>query len=336
MGRLIAIDSSKKVAPGGCLAHLGSGMLIGVHDRQANWQKGAFLMKRRDMLLSTGAAILGLSAFPLRSSVAANTKKTKILYFTRSAGFQYSVVTRKGDKLSHSEQILTDLGDAHAFDVTCSKDGGVFDGDLDQYDAVVFYTSGDLTQPLKGKDAKGRHEPPITETGKKRFFEYVAGGKGFVGIHAASDTWRSDNEVTEYVKLLGGQFVSHDAMQKAAMKIVSPDFPGLEGKGDSFSLLEEWYAMKNFADDLHVVLVQNTRDMKGPHYQRPPFPATWAHMFKKGRVFYTSLGHREDVWTNSLFQDILLGGLSWALKRVDTNLSPNLSSVTPKANQLTN
>jgi uncharacterized protein len=293
-------------------------------------------MRRRDLLLSTGAAILGLSAFPLRSrSAEPSAKKTKVLYFTRSAGFQHSVVTRKGKELSHSEKILTELGDSHAIDVTCSKDGGVFDGDLDQYDALIFYTSGDLTLPLKEKEAKGRDEPPITEAGKKRLFDFVASGKGFVGIHAANDTWRSETEVTEYVKLLGAQFIAHDAQQKATMKIVSPDFPGLEGKGTSFAMLEEWYAMKNFADDLHVILVQDTEGMKGAHYQRPPFPATWAHMYKKGRVFYTSLGHREDVWTNPMFQDVLLGGLSWALGRVESNVAPNMQKFTPKANQLT-
>ena len=47
--------------------------------------------------------------------------------------------------------------------------------------------------------------------------------------------------------------------------------------------------------------------MKGEDYQRPNFPATWARMHGKGRVFYTSMGHREDVWTNPIFQNLLAG-----------------------------
>jgi type 1 glutamine amidotransferase len=56
---------------------------------------------------------------------------------------------------------------------------------------------------------------------------------------------------------------------------------------------------------------------------------TWAHPYGKGRVFYTALGHREDVWTNPLFQDLLLGGLGWAAGNVKATLTPNLKTATP-------
>jgi type 1 glutamine amidotransferase len=92
--------------------------------------------------------------------------------------------------------------------------------------------------------------------------------------------------------------------------------------------------MKDFADNLHVVLVQETEGMKGDMYQRPPFPATWARMHEKGRVFFSSMGHREDVWTNKIFQQILLGGIAWALGNVDADITPNIDKVTPEAEQL--
>ena len=57
-------------------------------------------------------------------------------------------------------------------------------------------------------------------------------------------------------------------------------------------------------------------------------------MQNKGRVFYTSMGHREDVWTNPKFQQVLLGGLSWAARNVDADVAPNIAQVTPKANEL--
>ncbi len=67
----------------------------------------------------------------------------------------------------------------------------------------------------------------------------------------------------------------------------------------------------------------------------PPYPGTWARMHGQGRVFYTSMGHREDVWTNEeYFQPIVLGGLAWALGRVDADVTPNISKVTPGANVL--
>ena len=74
--------------------------------------------------------------------------------------------------------------------------------------------------------------------------------------------------------------------------------------------------------------------MKGSSYERAPYPATWARMHGKGRVFYTNLGHREDVWTNLAFQSVLVGGLNWALRRVETDVTPNIAQVTPQANVL--
>jgi type 1 glutamine amidotransferase len=98
-------------------------------------------------------------------------------------------------------------------------------------------------------------------------------------------------------------------------------------------MLEEWYSFKDYQDDLHVILVQETEGMGKKDvdsiYNRPPYPATWARMHGKGRVFYTSMGHREDVWTNPTFQSILVGGLRWALKEVEADVTPNVDKVAP-------
>lgn len=286
-------------------------------------------MKRREMLLTTGATLLGLSAFPFHWAAGAPAKTPKILYFTRCAGFLHSVVKRNGDELSHSEKIMVEAGKQHGVEVVCSKDGRVFDGDLDQFDAIAFYTSGDLTQD------KGEKTPPMSADGKKRLLDAIAAGKGFVGIHAGNDTFRSrGDEIDPFIAMVGGEFLTHGAQQKAKMKVVSPNFPGVEELGEGFELHEEWYAHRNFAKDLHVILVQETAGMKGDCYQRPSFPATWARMHGKGRVFYTSLGHREDVWTNPIFENLMLGGFSWVLGNVDADITPNFEQVTPKANQL--
>jgi type 1 glutamine amidotransferase len=134
--------------------------------------------------------------------------------------------------------------------------------------------------------------------------------------------------------MLGGEFVAHGPQQTATMRVVSADFPGATKLGEKFQLLEEWYALKNFADDLHVILVQETRDMKGECYQRPPFPSTWARRHGKGRVFFTSLAHREDTWSGEPLQQIVLGGLAWAMGNVEADVTPNIHRVTPQANVL--
>ncbi len=293
-------------------------------------------MKRREMLLATGAAALGLSAYPFRWT-AAQEKKWKILYFTRSGGFEHSPVRREGDQLSFSEKVMVEKGREYGAEVVCTKDGTVFDGDLDQYDAIAFYTSGDLTKPNK------RETPPMSPKGKQRLLDAIAAGKGFVGFHSATDTFRTPRgQKDPYIAMVGAEFIGHGTQQKTPMLITSPNFPGTENLGDSFELLEEWYAFDKFNDDLHVVLVQDTTEMSTKHkadkrlYDRPPYPATWARMHGKGRVFYTSMGHREDVWTNSIFQQIVLGAFSWVMGDVDADVTPNIDKVTPKAGQLHN
>jgi len=294
-------------------------------------------MKRRDMLKATSAAVLGAGVFPCRWTSAAEGKRQRVLYFTRNVGFYHSVVVRKGDELSHSERILVALGQRAGIEVTCTKDGRVFDGDLAQYDAFAFYTNGDLTQP------NPQNEPPMTAEGKKRFLAAIVAGKGFVGFHSSCNSWaapgpayENNAEVDPFIAMLGAQFIAHGPQQKAILRVTSPHFPGLEGVGESFEMLEEWYAMKNFAKDLHVILVQETKDMKGECYQRPPFPSTWARMQGQGRVFFTSLAHREDVWEGKPMQPIVMGGLAWALGNVSADVKPNIDQVAPHARTLKN
>jgi type 1 glutamine amidotransferase len=134
--------------------------------------------------------------------------------------------------------------------------------------------------------------------------------------------------------MLGGEFIAHGPQQKSTMRVTSPGFPGVQGLGRSFEMHEEWYALKNFADDLHVILVQETDGMQGACYQRPPFPATWARRQGKGRVFFSSIGHREDIWAGQPFQQIILGALAWTLGNAEAEIPPNIAEVTPQASQL--
>ena len=284
-------------------------------------------MKRREMLVTTGAAVLGLSAFPVGWTAAAEKKKQKLLYFTQSAGFEHGVVKRSGGELAFSEKTLTEMGQRARFEVECTKDGRVFDGDLDQYDAIAFYTSGDLTKPNRN------NTPPMSPAGKQKLLDTISAGKGFVAFHAANDSFRSGG-IDPYIAMVGAEFCGHGAQQEATVTVASPKFPGAEGLGKSLSLREEWYAFKKIADDLHVILVQDTGTMTGKLYERPPFPATWARTHNKGRVFYTSFGHRNDVWTNPKVQELMLGGIAWTMGNVDADVTPNIARVTPEANQL--
>jgi len=282
------------------------------------------------MLAAAGAAMAGLSGFPLGWAAETGKKKRKLLYFTRSVGYEHSVIAPGADGLSYSGKVLAELGEKHGFEIEPSKDGRIFDGGLDAYDGLIFYTCGDLYTPSV------RKTPPMTPEGRKRLIAAVAAGKPFVALHSACYWGPKAAADDAYLKMVGGEFIAHGAQQKSTMKVTSPGFPGAGGLGESFDLVDEWYALKNFGKDLHVILAEDNEGMKGGMYQRPPFPSTWARMHGKGRVFFSAMGHREDVWTNPTVQKILLGGLAWTLGDVEADLTPNVDKVTPKAHQLTN
>ncbi len=288
-------------------------------------------LNRRRMLLAAGAGLVGLSSGVMGRLRAGEQGATKrILFFTKSSGFEHSVIKRDGDKLGHAERILVELGKEHQFEVVPSKDGRLFNPDvIGQWDGFAFYTTGDLTQ--EGNDK----QPAMTPEGKQALLEAIAGGKGFVGFHSATDTFHSKGDTVDpFIKMIGGEFIVHGAQQVAKLITTSPGFPGVKGYGETSEIMDEWYAQKNLADDLHVILAHDTAGMKGPMYQRPNFPETWARMHGNGRVFYTSMGHREDVWEDARYQGLAIGGLLWATGRVEADITPNLSQATPGYKQL--
>ena len=272
--------------------------------------------------------------------LAAPAQKKKILFFTKSSGYEHAVISWKNGQPSYAEKVLQDLGAKQGWEFTFSKDGSKFSKDyLAQFDAVFFYTTGNLEEP--GTDG----QPAMTAEGKQALFDFVKSGKGFIGSHSASDTFHTNNESKKgperfrnfgdmadpYVKFLGAEFIKHGAQQVAKNRVIDPKFPGFESVGSEYGFQEEWYSLKDFRPDIHVLSVIDAPAMTGPEYQRPPYPTTWARMEGDGRVFYTAMGHREDVWTNPTFQSILIGGVRWALREVDADVSPNLDTAAPGA-----
>jgi hypothetical protein len=302
------------------------------------------------MILRTGAATLGLSLAGLPAlRAAADTSKTKkVLFFSKSSGFEHSAIKiGKDGSPGLAQKTLAELGPKNGIEFTFSKDGSLFNPDyLAQFDAYFFYTTGVLTEAGNDKN------PPMTPEGKAAFLDAIKNGKGFIGTHSASDTFHygEGNGVPEgkaptryknygdladpYIRMLGGEFIHHDKQQVAKIIVEDPKFPGFDHLGDSFSWNEEWYSLKDFSSDLHVILLQETAGMVGSDYQRPSYPETWARMHGKGRVFYTSLGHRDDVWTNPLYHELLFGGIAWAVRNVDADITPNIDKVAPHCMEL--
>ncbi len=101
-------------------------------------------MNRRELLVRTGAAALtlGLADFPLGRAAEAGGRKKRVLMYSRSQGFQHSVITRpRQGELSLGERIATDVGARHGVEVVCEKDGRVFlSRDFPTFDGFLFMT----------------------------------------------------------------------------------------------------------------------------------------------------------------------------------------------------
>ena len=294
---------------------------------------------RRDFLRSTAAA--GAGFLFVRRSFAA--RKKSILLFTKSSGFEHDVVKIAPGKPSVVEAAFRDLAARNGSDLTATKDGRIFDSQgWRAHDVVVFYTTGDLTQ--SGTDGN----PPMSPQGKQAFLDAIQHGLSFVGVHAASDTFHTQPDPPDlsnryiahgqqsdpYLGMLGGEFIIHGnqqdpRLQTANVIVSDPNFPGLEGVHSPVSFNEEWYSLKDFAPDLHVILTLDTSTMNGQAYRRAPYPVTWARLHGDGKVFYTAMGDRTENWSNPFFLNLLAGGIRWAVGDASASISPNLQTAAP-------
>ncbi len=295
------------------------------------------IFDRREFLRAATVAGTGLAL----SSQLPAAKKKSILVFTKSSGFEHDVVKRINGQPSIVDHAVTEIGGKYGFEVKVSKDGRIFDTEsYHHYSAVVFFTTGDLT--TLGTDGK----PPMTSEGKKSLLEAIGKGMGFVGVHAASDTFHPEPDPKDlsnryiahgeqqdaYLKMLGGEFIVHGSKprrQDANVIVNDPKFPGLEGVSSPVRFNEEWYSIKDFTPDLHVILTLDTKDLKGECYQRAPYPVAWARMHGKGRVFYMAMGDRPENWQNSFFLNLLGGGIRWAIEDATASVDQNLKQVAP-------
>ena len=178
---------------------------------------------------------------------------------------------------------------------------------LKNYDGVMFAnTTGDL--PLPDKQA---------------FLDWIKSGKGFIATHSSSDTFHG---FPPYIEMLGGEFETHKEQAEVDCINQDPAHPACRHLGSTWHLKDEIYLIKNFdRSKVHGLLMLD----KHPNYKTPgDFPIAWTKEYGKGRVFYTSLGHREDVWdpntpenfkrenpktVSEAYQQHILGGIKWAL-----------------------
>ena len=272
------------------------------------------MITRRASLVFGLTMGLMLAAGGLRADDAPK-KNARMLMITQSAGFKHGSVTRKDGKLSPAERAMTDLGiSSGLFRVDCTQDvREITKEKLDNYDIVMFYTTGDL---------------PFADDVRDYLFNVWVKqkGHGVIGAHSGADTFHN---YQPYWEMLGGTFNGHpwNANEKVTVTVHDQNHPLSKPWGPEFEITDEIYRFKNWQPEKVRVLM--SLNMAKPRLKQPyQVPIAWVKNYGDGKVLHMSLGHREDVWTNEKYTQSLLGGVKWlmGLEPGDATPNPDVSS----------
>jgi len=182
---------------------------------------------------------------------------------------------------------------------------------LDFFDAVLFYTTGELD---------------LDEQQKADLLSFVRDdGKGFIGVHSAIDTFY---KWPEYGEMVGGYFDGHPWGQFEAPIIVEDrTFPATRHFPERLVVFDEIYQVRNFSRDRVRVLMRldETKldySVKGINRTDKDFAVAWARTYGKGRVFYSSFGHVEATWDRPDIQKMWLEAIRWVMKLTEGDATP--------------
>ncbi|MEX2213451.1 MAG: ThuA domain-containing protein [Phycisphaeraceae bacterium] len=280
---------------------------------------------------------------------AAPKKARKVLIYTYAAGFVHS-------SIPYGAYAVEAMGKkTGAYSSVISNDPAAFD-DLSGYDAIVMVnTTGDWLLPRSpggepkknDKDTDQAHAAKVeawklakatydkdaaaakakVEARRASIMKFINSGGGLVGFHAASDAqynWK------EFGLMIGGYFWGHPWHEKVGIKNEEPNHPLVAAfDGKDFEVTDEIYQFKEpySRSNLRVLLTLDTSktNMKkgGIHRTDGDFGVAWIRDVEKGRVFYSSLGHREEIYWNAAIMKFYLDGIQFALGDIKADATPN-------------
>ena len=286
----------------------------------------------RPLLLAL--ALLLLAATPTLASEADDP--VRVLFLSKSSGFEHSAIKRTDGHPSHVDTVLAELAAERDFEITSTKDAGLINAaQLANFDVVIFYTTGDLTQRGGTGEGwfRGDGNSPMSADGVSDLIAWIEAGGGFVGFHPATDTFHGENdEVTPYVGMIGGEFIHHGAQFPGIVRVADAGHPTMKSVEDGWKIMDEWYLFKNVAEDkLHVLALMDPGEERAKQevYDIAPYPIVWCRELGSGRVLYNAMGHREDVWDHEMFQAWVGDTIEWAAGEGEAAAAPNWGDVVP-------
>jgi len=230
----------------------------------------------------------------LSISISCNAKyrllkrEPRVLVFYKTAGFYHKSIPA-------GIQAIQNLGEKNSFQVDSTANSAVFAfNKLKLYDAVIFLnTTGDV----------------LDEAQQKEFERYIQSGKGFVGIHAATDT---EYSWPWYNKLVGAYFANHPKVQPANLLVVDKNHASTNFLPDTWQRTDEWYNFKSINEKIKVLAYLDETSYTGGQ-NGSKHPIAWYHEFDGGRAFYTAGGHTDESYKEPLFLKHVLGGIKYAI-----------------------
>jgi hypothetical protein len=226
------------------------------------------------------------------------SSQARLLVVTHTAGFRH-------DSIPAAENAIRDLGIENRLYETefCRTADDVRQrltpAGLASFDAVFFVnTTGNLGIPDLGA-----------------FLSWISQGRAFLGAHSASDTY---HDAPEYLQMLGGEFLTHGAIAEADVRVDDPAHPAVAHLSPRFRIVDELYRFtRNSRGEVRVLLSLDRHPDDGlPGAGQPAdLPLAWHKTHGSGRVFYTALGHRQEVWQDARFRRHVLEAIRWSLAR---------------------
>ena len=252
--------------------------------------------------LMTGLIGVALAISAVPPSVAEAAPVTKVLVFSKTAGFRHSAIP-------NGIAAIRQLGTQNGFSVTATEDAAQFTtANLAQYQAVVWLsTTGDV----------------LTDAQQAAFQSYIAAGGGYVGVHAASDT---EYDWPWYGGLVGAYFQSHPAIQQAAVRVEDSGNVATAHLPQRWTRTDEWYNYRT-NPRARVRVLMNLDESSYSGGSMGDHPITWCQSYGGGRSFYTGLGHTEESYADPNFTRVLLGGIQFAGGAQAADCSPRTDPV---------
>lgn len=222
------------------------------------------------------------------ATTTAELEPLQVLVIHETAGFEH-------ESIPAGITAITALGTEHGFTVRTSDDSSaLLDPGVAELDVITFLsTTGD-----------------ILEAGEERAMEeLIRSGKGFVGIHSASDT---EYDWAWYGGLIGAYFEGHPAVQPATIRSSGAGHPAGAGLPASFERVDEWYNFRSLPGPGVVVLATLDESTYEGGTMGENHPIAWAQEYDGGRSFYTGGGHTVESYSEPLFRDHIATGILWA------------------------